>query len=33
MPPSIAYHAKAGVGETKDTNIIKFLDEIYTRLG
>lgn len=33
MSPSIAYHARAGVGEVKDDNIIKFLDGIYTRLG
>ena len=32
MSPSIAYHAKTRVGETKDDNIIQFLDRIYTRL-
>lgn len=31
--PSIAYHARARVGETKNDNIIGFLDGIYKKLG
>ena len=31
--PSIAYDARAGVGEAKNDDIIEFLDGIYTRLG
>ena len=32
MSPSIAYDAREGVGETRDNDIIEFLDGIYTRL-
>lgn len=33
MPPSIAYHARAGVGEAKDDDIIEFPDSHYPGLG
>lgn len=29
----IAYHAKAGVDEIRDNDIIKFLNRIYIKLG
>lgn len=33
MSLSIAYYARAEVGEARDNNIIKFSDGIYMRLG
>ena len=33
MSLSIAYDARAGVGEVRDNDIIEFLNGIYTRLG
>ena len=33
MSPSIAYDARAGVGEARHDDIIEFSDGIYTRLG
>lgn len=33
ISPSIAYHARARMGEVRDNDIIEFWDGIYTRLG